>query len=239
MQPDDFVKWQYEYALLKNDLSSYEKYFGKWQDYDQYAGMKANNWQKQIYGRLGEARSRDLGIRGGTDKLSYNFNYAHYDEKAVMVGSDFTRNNLSFSLKNKASDKIDLSFTMRYSDTEVNGGGTNEQNEVSSADARLRHSVGYSPIPLPGLTTDNTDEALSSYLVNPFVSVADNDRKQTRKNYNLLGSFSWEILKNLKLKSDVGLDNYNYKDYRFYGRSTYYVSNISCRRKPRKSCNNH
>ncbi|WP_339920523.1 TonB-dependent receptor [uncultured Flavobacterium sp.] len=226
LQPDDFVKWQYEYALLKNDLSSYEKYFGKWQDYDQYAGMKANNWQKQIYGRLGEARSRDLGIRGGTDKLSYNFNYARYDEKAIMVGSDFTRNNLSFSLKNKASDKIDLSFTMRYSDTEVNGGGTNEQNEVSSADARLRHSVGYSPIPLPGLTTDNTDEALSSYLVNPFVSVADNDRKQTRKNYNLLGSFSWEILKNLKLKSDVGLDNYNYKDYRFYGRSTYYVSNI-------------
>jgi TonB-linked SusC/RagA family outer membrane protein len=226
LEPGDFVKWQYEYALLRNDLSSYEKYFGKLQDYDQYAGIKGNNWQKQIYGRLGEVRSRDLGIRGGSEKLSYNFNYAHYDEKAIMVGSDFTRNNLSFSLKNKASDKIDLSFTMRYSDTEVNGGGTNEQNEVSSADARLRHSVGYSPIPLPGLTTDDTDEALSSYLVNPFVSVADNDRKQTRKNYNMLGSFSWEILKNLKLKSDVGLDNYNYKDYRFYGRSTYYVSNI-------------
>lgn len=226
LQPEDFVKWQYEYALLKNDVSSYEKYFGKWQDYDQYIGMKGNNWQKQIYGRLGEVRSRDLGIRGGSDKLSYNFNYAHYDEKAIMVGSDFKRNNLSFSLKNKASDKIDLSFTMRYSDTEVNGGGTNEQNEVSSADARLRHSVGYSPIPLPGLTTDNTDEALSSYLVNPFVSVADNDRKQTRKNFNMLGSFSWEILKDLKLKTDLGLDNYNYKDYRFYGRSTYYVSNI-------------
>jgi TonB-linked SusC/RagA family outer membrane protein len=226
LQPDDFVKWQYEYALLKNDLNSYEKYFGKWQDYDQYAGMKGNNWQKQIYGRLGEVSSRDLGIRGGSDKLSYNFNYAHYDEKAIMVGSDFNRNNLSFSVKNKASDKIDLSFTMRYSDTEINGGGTNEQNEVSSADARLRHSVGYSPIPLPGLTTDNTDEALSSYLVNPFVSVADNNRLQTRKNFNMLGGFSWELLKNLKLKSDLGLDNYNYKDYRYYGRSTYYVSNI-------------
>ena len=226
LQPEDFVKWQYEYALLRNDLNSYEKYFGKWQDYDQYAGVKGTNWQKQIYGRMGEVRSRDLGIRGGSDKLSYSFNYAHYDEKAIMVGSDFKRNNLSFSLKNKASDKIDLSFTMRYSDTEVNGGGTNEQNEVSSADARLRHSVGYSPIPLPGLTTDNTDEALSSYLVSPFVSVADNDRKQNRRNFNMLGSFSWEILKDLKFKSDFGLDNYNYKDYRFYGRSTYYVSNI-------------
>ncbi|MBC5842097.1 TonB-dependent receptor [Flavobacterium sp. F-380] len=226
LQPEDFVKWQYEYALLRNDVSSYERYFGQWQDFDQYKGLKGNNWQKQIYGRLGEVNSRDLGIRGGSEKLNYNFNYAHYDEKAIMVGSEFKRNNLSFSMRNKASDKIDLSFTMRYSDTEINGGGVNEQNEISSADARLRHSVGYSPIPLPGLTTDNTDEAVSSYLVNPFVSVADNDRLQTRKNFNMLGSLSWDIFKDLKFKTDLGLDNFNYKDYRFYGRSTYYVNNV-------------
>ena len=52
---------------------------------------------------------------------------------------------------------------------------------------------------LPGLTTDNTDEALSSYLVNPFVAVADNQRKQLRKNFNMLGSFSWEIIDNLTI----------------------------------------
>lgn len=221
LQPEDYVKWQHEYALLKNDVGSYEKYFGQWQDYDQYIGMKGNNWQKQIYGRLGEVQSHDLGIRGGSDKINFNFNYARYDEKAIMIGSDFKRNNLSFSLKNKASEKVDLSFTMRYSDTRIDGGGVNEQKEVSSADARLRHSVGYSPIPLPGLTTDNTDEALSSYLVNPFVAVADNDRTQLRKNYNMLGGFSWKIINDLQFKSDLGLDNYNYLDYRFYGRFTY------------------
>ena len=192
-QPEDFVKWQYEYALLKDDLPSYERYFGQWQDYDLYAGMEGNNWQKQIYGRLGEVQSYDLGIRGGSEKINYNFSFANYDEKTIMEGSDYKRNNLSFALKNKASEKIDLSLTFRYSDTEINGGGANEQNEVSSADARLRHSVGYSPIPLPGLTTDNTDEALSSYLVNPFVAVDDNQREQLRKNFNMLGSFSWEI----------------------------------------------
>lgn len=226
LQPEDFVKWQHEYALLKNDVGSYEKYFGQWQDFDQYKGLKGNNWQKQIYGRLGEVQSHDLGIRGGSDKINFNFNYARYDEKAIMIGSDFKRNNLSLSLQNKASEKVDLSFTMRYSDTQIDGGGVNEQNEVSSSAARLRHSVGYSPIPLPGLTTDNTDEALSSYLVNPFVAVADNDRKQLRKNYNILGGFSWKIINDLQFKSDLGLDNYNYLDYRFYGRSTYYVKNV-------------
>ncbi|REE82125.1 TonB-linked SusC/RagA family outer membrane protein [Lutibacter oceani] len=226
-EPEDFVKWQYEYALLDNpdDLDSYEKYFGQWQDYDQYAGMIGNNWQKQIYGEMGEVLSNDLGIRGGSEKINFNFNYARYDAKTIMLGSDFKRDNLSLALKSKASEKIDLSFTIRYSDTEINGGGANEQNEVSSADARLRHSVGYSPIPLPGLTTTNTDEALSSYLVNPFVAVDDNQRKKLRKNYNVLGSFSWKIIENLQFKTDLGLDNYSNLDYRFYGRSTYYASN--------------
>ncbi len=226
-QPEDFVKWQYEYALLDNpnDISSYEKYFGQWQDYDQYLGMVGNNWQKQIYGQMGEVQSRDLAIRGGSEKINFNFNYAHYDEKTIMIGSDFKRDNLSFALKNKASEKVDLSFTFRYSDTEINGGGANEQNEVSSADARLRHSVGYSPIPLPGLTTDDTDEALSSYLVNPFVAVDDNQRLQLRKNFNVLGSLSWKIIDNLQFRTELGLDNYNNLDYRFYGRSTYYARN--------------
>jgi TonB-linked SusC/RagA family outer membrane protein len=225
LQPEDFVKWQYEYALLANDVNSYEKYFGSWQDYDLYKGMKGNNWQKQIYGRTGEVQSRDLSIRGGQEKINYNFNFAHYDEKAIMLGSDFKRNNVSLSLNSKATDKIDLTFTMRYSDTEINGGGVNEQNEISSTDSRLKHSVGYAPIPMPGLTTDDTDEAVSSYLVNPFVSIADNNRQQFRKNFNMLGSFSWKLTDKLVYKTELGLDNYNYLDYRFYGRTTYYVNN--------------
>ena len=224
---EDYVKWQHEYALLANkgDASSYEKYFGAWQDRDLYNGVKGDNWQQQIYGRTGEVQSRDLGIRGGSDKINYNFNYAHYDEKAIMRGSDFNRDNLTLSLNSKATDKIDLSFTVRYSDTEINGGGSNEQNEKSSADSRLRHIVGYSPIPLPGITTDDTDEALAGYLINPFVALADNDRTQYRKNFNMLGSFSWKLAENLVFKTELGLDNYIYQDYRFYGKSTYYVSN--------------
>lgn len=225
--PEDYVKWQYEYALLKDntDLSSYEKYFGSWQDYDMYKGMKGNDWQRQVFGRTGEVQSRDLSIRGGSEKMSYNFNYAHYDEKAIMNGSDFNRNNLSLALNSKASDKVDLSFTVRYSDTEINGGGMNEQNEVSSADSRLKTVVGYAPIPVPGLTTDDTDEAVSENLTHPFVAIADTDRQQFRKNFNMLGSFSWKLTSDLVFKTELGLDNYNYLDYRYFGRSTYYVKN--------------
>ncbi|OOV18502.1 TonB-dependent receptor [Flavobacterium sp. LM4] len=233
LSPEDYVKLQYEYALLNQsddtnltNPSSYTKYFGNWQDADMYKGLKGNDWQKQIFGRKGEVQSRDLGIRGGTEMLNYNFNYTHFDEKAIMIGSDYKRDNLSLALKSKVNDKVELAFTARYSDTEINGGGVNEQTEKSSTDSRMRSIVGYAPIPVSGLTS--VDDGIgdgSDVLVNPITSVYDNDRQQFRKNFNMLGSISWKIVDNLKLKVDLGLDNYNYLDYRFYGRTTYYVKN--------------
>jgi TonB-linked SusC/RagA family outer membrane protein len=232
LSPDDYTKWQYEFALLDQsdktiltNPTSYTKYFGNWQDQDMYKNLKGNDWQKQIFGRRGEVQNYDLGVRGGSDKINYNFNYTRFDEKAIMIGSNYRRNNLSLALKSKVNDKIDLSFTMRYSDTEINGGGVNEQNEKSSTDSRLRTIVGYSPISVPGLTSATDDTNEGDVLVNPFTSVYDNDRTQLRKNYNMLGSFGWELVENLKLKVDLGLDNFNNQDYRFYGTSTYYVKN--------------
>jgi hypothetical protein len=40
------------------------------------------------------------------------------------------------------------------------------------------------------------------------------------------GSFGWKIIDNLQFRTEGGLDTYGYVDNRFYGRSTYYVSNI-------------
>lgn len=232
LSPEDYTKWQYEYALLSqtgtkvaSDPTSYTKYFGNWQDHDMYNGLKGDDWQKQIFGRRGEVQSRDLGIRGGSDKINYNFNYAHYDEKAIMIGSNYKRNNLSLALNSKISDKIDVGFTVRYSDTEIDGGGVNEQNEKSSSDSRMRTIVGYAPIPVSGLTSGDVSGDGTDVLINPFTSISDNNRQQFRKNFNMLGSFGWEIVDNLKLKVDLGLDNFSTLDYRYYGRSTYYVAN--------------
>lgn len=226
LKPKDYVKWQYEFAMMNDDLESYEDYFGTYDQIGQYDNAPNTNWQKEIYGRTGTVQNHNLSIRGGSDKLSYSFNYVNYDEEAIMIGSNFKRENISLNLKNKPNDKIELSFTMRYSKTKIEGGGANEQKEFSATDSRLRHSIGYSPIPIPGLVTDDTDEAVAGYLVNPFVAVADNDRKQERRNFNMLGGLTWKINKELQFKSDFGLDYYRYLDYRFYGRSTYYVSNI-------------
>jgi TonB-linked SusC/RagA family outer membrane protein len=229
LNPEDYARWQYEYAMLDDpeDISSYTNFFGGYSDLDLYQGVPANDWQSIIYGRVGQVSSNDVNISGGSDRSSFSANYARYDDKAIMIGSSFTRNNLTFKLNNKPNDKVDLAFSLRYSDTRISGGGANEQNEVSSADSRLKHSIGYSPIPLPGLTTgvDDTNEQTAGDLVNPIASTRDNDREQTRKNYNIGGSVTWRITDVLQLRSDMGLDNYNLGDNRFYGLTTYFVKN--------------
>jgi len=221
----DYVNWQYEYAVLSNDLPSFEDYFGSWSDINQYDNTSSTNWQKEIFGRTGIVQNHDLGIRGGSDIINYSFDYTHYDLKGIMLGAGYKRDNLALRLKSKPNDKISLSYTMRYSNTEIKGGGANEQNEKSTSDSRMRHFIGYAPFDINGVTSSNTDEDVVGNLINPFVTVSDNDRRQFRRNFNMLGGISWNITNHLQFSSDFGIDYYKFSDYRFYGQSTYYVRN--------------
>lgn len=226
LSPYDYAKWQYENALLLGNVATtYNKYFLPFNQLDQYKGYEPMNWQDRIYGNTGVVHSNDLAIRGGTDKTSYSINFARYSDDGIMLGSGYKRDNITMNLKNKPTNNVDLSVTFRYSNTDVNGSGANEQKEFSNTDGRLRHSVGYSPIDIPALTTDDTDEAVAGYLVNPYVAVADNDRTQNKKNYTIQGGLGWSPIKNLKFQSNLGMDFYRYQDYRYYGRSTYFVRN--------------
>jgi len=224
---EDFVHWQYELAVLRNgmdDLSSYERYFGSYQDIDLYNGQTGNNWMDQIYGRTGRVFNHDLSIRGGSQKFKYNFSYAGSNNREIMLGSDFKRNNVALKLDHNPVDNITLSYSVRYSDTEINGGGAIEQTSATPTDSRVKHAMIYSPIPLNGLD-DYADEEISSYMINPITAVADNDQKQKRRTLNMGGSFAWEIISGLTFKSEIGMENYYRDRDQFYGTTTYYVQN--------------
>lgn len=226
----DYAKWQYELALLANDgkTDSYEKYFGSYSDIDLYNNVPTNDWQNEVFGRTGFTFNHNLSINGGNDKSKFALSYSHIDDKAIMQGSSFKRNNINFKFDNKPTKNITLNFSARYSGTEIFGGGTNEQNEKSTADSRLKYAMIYTPFPIKDLTTGsgaNPDETGVGNLYNPLIAISDNDRQQKRETFNLAGSANWEIFKNFNLKTEVGYDDYFNYDNRFYGVTTYYVQN--------------
>lgn len=225
LSPYDYALFQYERALLDNNLTDYTRYFGNYSDIDLYQEVQGNDWQQQTFGRTGYMFNNNLSINGGSEKTRYSLSYTNVQDKAIMQLSGFQRDNLTFRLNTKPYKNVSLDLSVRYSDTRIEGGGTNEQNTFSSADSRLKFAMIYPPFAVPGLTSsDDTDEGFN--LFSPIQSLKDNDRYQRRKNYNLNGSVSWNIVPRLTLKVEGGLDDYRANDNRFYGTTTYYVNNV-------------
>ena len=228
LSPYDYAKWQYELALLKNenDLSSYTDYFGNYEDMDLYRNVEANDWQDIVYGRTGNTFNHNVNITGGTETVKYAFSYAHMNDKAIQIGSNYKRDNFSLKLNTKPTKNTTLDFQARYSDTDIRGCGANDATGVYDSDKRLKYAVIYTPIPLANLDESaGTDDDFGN-LYNPVESQYDNDRKKERKTLNFAGAFGWEVFKNFKIRTEFGYDDYNQYDQRFWGTTTYYVKNV-------------
>ena len=229
LDPYDYAKWQYELASLKGtaDVTNYNSFFGNYQDLDLYQNIPSNNWQDLTFGRTGNTFNHNLNVTGGTDRMKYSFSYSHINDNAIMQQSNYKRDNLSLKLNNKITDRISLDLSARYSNTDIYGGGANDTKSSYDTDRRLKYSVIYTPIPLRNLDeTSGSDNDDLGNLYNPLVSIDDNAREQNRKTWNLGGSLTWEILKNLRLRTEAGMDDNSYQDKRYWGLTTYYIKNV-------------
>lgn len=229
LSPADYAKWQYEQALLRGDsyVDNYENYFGSYSDIDLYNNIPYNDWQDLTFGRTGTTFNHNLSITGGSEKIKYAFSYSHMNDKAIMEGSTFKRDNLSLKLNTKPAKNVSLDFSVRYSSTNIGGGGANDVSSTYDSDKRLKYSVIYTPIPLENLDSSagSGDDDLGN-LYHPLTAISDNDRNQERKTLNMSGSFTWEIFKNFKFRTEFGYDDYRNEDQRFYGLTTYYIKNV-------------
>lgn len=229
LDPYDYAKWQYEQALLRGNsyVEDYESYFGSYEDLDMYKNMPYNDWQDLTFGRTGNTFNHNLSITGGSEKIKYAFSYSHMNDKAIMEGSDYKRDNFSLKLNTKPVKNVTLDFSIRYSETNIGGGGANDVSSTYDSDKRLKYSVIYTPIPLENMDSSagSSDDDLGN-LYHPLTAISDNDRDQERKTLNMSGSFGWEIFKNFKFKTELGYDDYRNDDLRFYGLTTYYVKNV-------------
>lgn len=221
---EDYVNWQYEFALLADNLDNYEKFFGQYQDIDLYNGQPSINWFEQIFGHIGQTFNHDLTITGGSEKFRYSVGYAGINSKEIMLNSKYRRDNVSLKLDHRPNDKIELSFSMRYSDTKVYGAGGTDQANATPNDARVKQAMINAPLPFTTMADYGLEEVTSS-MVNPILAVNDNDRQQQKTRFTMAGSFGWYIIDNLQIKTEIGLQSYDEFDDRFYGLTTYYVKN--------------
>lgn len=233
----EYALWNFEHAAIQgrtNDSGFIEK-FGTFDNIDQYKDMGSIDWQDEVYGRTGTTFNNSLSISGGSKTANFNLSYNRIDDKAIMIGSDYVRNNLNFKINAEPHPKVKLSFSTRYSDTKVEGAGANDVTggEKSTSDSRLKQSIQYTPI-----GQEISDEEENSYdpesqLVNPIQAQSDNYREQSRMNFNINGGISFLPIKNLTLRTELGYDINQRDDSKYYGLSTYFVrENATIKKQP-------
>ena len=230
MDPENYVMFQYELASIRDNIdNNYHPYFGPFVDIDLYKGLQGNNWVDAVFGKIGSSMSADFSISGSGENYNWNLGYAHTGDDAIMVGSTYTRDNLSFKGNFKTSANTSIDANIRYSRVNTRGSGANGINDraTTSGNGRLKHAVAYAPIPVAAITSDSDLEQDYGDNAPPLLSVADNDSKMLRTTWNANAAFNWTIVDNLRLKIEGGLEDYRQGNDRFYGLTTYYVANQS------------
>ncbi len=230
----DYMLLQYENAYLKAKDEDFYEHFIK--DYvkgtaditDMLAGaddLKRTDWLDETFGRTGFDSNHSFSLSGGNKNANFNLNYTRVDNTAIMQGSDYHRNNLSLKAKFKPIKNMTIAFNTRYSDTEVNGAGSNTTKDAgSTSESRLRNSVVFTPVELYKKdATSLDDEEQYGGLYDPITTIRDNYKNKKDTRFNVNGYISYKFAKYFTIKAEIGYDYKMANTNRFYGVTTYYA----------------
>jgi TonB-linked SusC/RagA family outer membrane protein len=211
MNPFEFVTYQYE--LYNNNTAqdvkdTFTKKYGTFQDLEIYKNIPNIDWQDKVFGRQAFSNTQILSLSGGTKSTTYNFSLNNTQEDGIMLESGYRRTFASFRFDHKISDKFRTGINVRYSRQRVDGVGTTSTG--SQGTNRLRNSVRYQPYSGGGDNGDLFDaDFLTTQLSNP-ISLAHQELKYDYRNDLISSGYvSFQILKNLSLKSTIGLNYLN------------------------------
>lgn len=233
LDTQDYLEWQYEAFALGGSTATFTNDIGPWSVIPTAAReICTTDWQRELFGQTGDVFNHNLSISGGSEKLRFNFGYSHMNENAILLESRFKKDNLSLKLNYDVNQKVKLDFNVRYARTRVYGDGQSDASGQSGqnpagAGSRFAGAVTHNILNMTGEGTykwsqkeldDDVDRGAD-------VDVAHNYKERTRQNMNMSGALSWEIIKNLKFRSEIGLDIYDNQLKYFFGSSTYESKN--------------
>ncbi|MCJ8167022.1 TonB-dependent receptor [Pontibacter sp. E15-1] len=222
MKPYDYVKYQHEiynYNTDEQTRNSFTQRYGLYEDLDIYQNMPFTDWQDEVFGRDASSQTHILGVTGGTEKTSFNFTLNRTDEEGIMLNSGFQRTLASFKFDHRATDKLRVGLSTRYSRQLIDGVGTS--NTGSQGNNRLRNAVRFRPFVAPGMesTADEFDPEFANLtnLISPVLLANQELREDHRTDVLVNGWFSYELIKNLTYKTVFGITNTNRDRYDFDG----------------------
>jgi len=179
----------------------------------QISGLGAGtDWQDQVF-RVAPVSNYSLGFSGGNQDSRYFLSFSYYDQKGIIIGSDYKKGIVRLNLDQTLSSKLRAGFSSQLSydyqnvpTVNTSGGGTTP--------SVLWDAVRFNPaIPVRDstgkYTYENGPAPLATYIGNPvaYANEAQDASSNLRAFVNFYGEY--EIIKGLKFKTSFGM---NYRD---------------------------
>lgn len=187
-----------EYIALQNELG---------RDFSAFNGQPFINWQDEVFKPAG-MQSHNISASGGTERMNFAISGGYFNQEGIELATAFERYSVKANADIKVGDRIKIgeSINVAFTDRLV-------QSEPGRAPAfTAAQNAPFVPVfdrngdyTVP--TSDNAGPA--SGAVSQIIGVNDLENNETRVNTRrILGSIygELEIMKNLKFKTQFGLD---------------------------------
>ncbi len=209
MSPYEFIKYQSELNPVSATTTAF---FAGGKTLEDYRNIEGINFQDYVL-QQGTIQNYNIALRGGTEQTKYSISGSLFDQAGSIINTGFNRYSGRVTIDQTISNKIKAGVTANYSGIKQNGqiinqGAITSGNPTAFALARTWLYRPISPNPTDDLLNDEIDdEAMnaSDFRVNPFIDL------QNQYSYNLTnlvegnGYVSYDINKDLTLKSTVGI----------------------------------
>ncbi len=176
------------------------------------------------YEHQGFTSNHSISLSGGNKNANFNLSYSRIDDKGIMYGSDYARNNISFKAKFKPVKDLTIGMTTRFSNTQTVGPGANVSDDSgSSSDSRVRNAVAYTPIKLfaKDSNQDLEDESSFGNMYDPITTIDHNYKWKKDNKWTLSGYISYKFAKHFTIKTELNFETRNRDTQRLYGPTTY------------------
>ncbi len=195
----------YNYALYQYELDTDDNHsYGNYDDLASYKNVAGNDFQDAIFGRTGVQKQYNANVSGGSKDFKFNVGISHNDEKSIMLGSGYNKNNINTKINANINKWLSVDFTGRIASSKVDGlAGGADKNESSAANSIVANSLRWRPIE-PVVSEGDDEESNTSAQRNPLDRLLATYRKKDRLNQAYNGGLNWKPFRNVTFRTEFG-----------------------------------
>lgn len=242
MNPYEFISYQREKDSLANNFylrpgglsgPGYvtDSVYLRYSSLDDYKSIAGTDFQDKVF-RTSPFRNYDISVSGGNQQTRFSISGNIFDQKGIMINSDYKRYQGRFNIENMATSKLRIGLNLNASNVVLNGQSPTYINSGNSNSAlSLLTSVwGYRPVSgtLPNGQPDESlsdnlfdnSVAITDYRINPYLNQSHILSRDITNSIFVNAFAEYKMLPELTLRMNGSINYVNRAAQQFYDSST-------------------